>query len=283
MNMNVCYVFDKGYIGQFKVSAYSLIVNNRKEPITVHMLTYRLGTKEREDIVSFFEKLGVSYKFYEIDEALFQNLPKMCSSYATYYKLLIPNYLKDAERVLFLDCDIIVRKPIHEFFYMEMREPISATRDSFVEKTLPDHVAKIVGVGEPYFNAGVMLFDFTGKSHPSLEEMIGYGGTEFSALKYHDQDILNHFYRGHVHYVDDKFNYITNLTKIRKILFDRRRQYIIHYAGSKPWESTYKKKFYSLYVKYYKSCKKVTEVSFLQKRKPLIILFFSYLKNKKKR
>lgn len=285
MNMNVCYVFDKGYIGQFKVSAYSLIVNNRNEAITVSMLTYQLGKEDREDIVAFLLKMGVSYKFYEIDETIFQNLPKMrSSSYATYYKLLIPSYLKDAERVLFLDCDIIVRKSIHDFYFMEMSEPISAIRDLLVEKALPGHVAKIVGDGNPYFNAGVMLFDFTKKVHPSLEKMIEYGITEFSSLRFHDQDILNHIYRDcGQYYVDDKYNYITNLNKIRKILFDRKRQVIIHYAGSKPWEATYKKKFYSLYVKYYRRCGEVTKVDFLQKRKPLIVLFFSYLSNKKQR
>ncbi len=281
MNFNVCYVFDKDYIGQFKVSIYSLIVNNRQETIMAHLLTYSLGQDDRENIASFLQKMGVSCKFYEIDEACFKNLPKMrASSYACYYKLLIPDYLKDQERVLFLDCDIIVRKPIHEFFFMQTDKPLTAVADSFVEKTVPDHVANIAGPGSSYFNSGVMLFDFTKADHPCLEEMLHYGGVQFSSLMYHDQDILNHFYQNRVCFINDKYNYITNLNKIGQILTDRRRQKIIHYAGTKPWDPTYKKKFYSLYVKYYNACKQVTQVDYLKKRKPLAVLFFSYLKSK---
>lgn len=275
MNFNVCYVFDKDYIGQFKVSIYSLIVNNRQETIMAHLLTYSLGQDDRENIASFLQKMGVSCKFYEIDEACFKNLPKMrASSYACYYKLLIPDYLKDQERVLFLDCDIIVRKPIHEFFFMQTDKPLTAVADSFVEKTVPDHVANIAGPGSSYFNSGVMLFDFTKADHPCLEEMLHYGGVQFSSLMYHDQDILNHFYGANYVCLDERYNYFTIYRNLHDVFYSRRRPVIVHYAAEKPWRENYINKFYGLYKKYYKACSKVTALDFLQKRRHRLKAFF---------
>ena len=278
--MNLCFVFDRGYIGQFKVTVYSVAVNNRDVQISVHILCHALNEADKEEIVQFLQKLEITCTFHEIDETPFCGLPKLRDSYAAYYKLLIPKYLFSLGRVLYLDCDMIVRKSLSPLYSMETAAPLVAVEDAPVKRDHPDFVDHIVGENKRYFNSGVMLFDFHNGPHAALADMVEYGKAEASVLKYHDQDILNHFYGDRVCFIDDTWNYLTGVDSLWQIFTDRRRQVVLHYAGSKPWKSTYKHKFYYLYLKYYKRCAKLTPLSFLQKRKPMFLLFLDFIKKR---
>lgn len=282
--MNVCYVFDKGYLGQFKVAAYSLAINNRDEHITFYLLVQSLGEEERADIADFMQKIQASYHIYEMTDELFVGLPKIRGeSYSTYMKLFIPDHFSSLDRMLYLDCDIIVRKSLLSFYHMEMDEPIAAVEDVYLEHDKPEHIEMIVGKGEKYFNGGVLLFNFHAQNHPSFDAMSRYARENVAIIDYNDQDILNYCYLGHVHFVSDSYNYIASVTSIKDIFRDRKRQAVVHYAASKPWSSDYNKKFYRQYLKYYKKCAKLTPLSFLQKRKPMFLLLIDFIKKKRNR
>ena len=283
MIMNVCFVFDKGYIGQFKVTAYSLIVNNRNEQINLHLLVHAFTDREKSEIGAFLGAMKVNYAFYDIDERLFYGLADMNGSHATYYKLLIPEFLGHLDSVLYLDCDIIVRKPLTALFAAKQNAPLAAVADSYVNRKQAEH-AKAIVKDRDYFNAGVMFYHFDAP-HPAFEKVISYARENTSEILYHDQDILNHFYGANYVCLDERYNYFTIYRNLHDVFYSRRRPVIVHYAAEKPWRENYINKFYGLYKKYYKACSKVTALDFLQKRRHRLKAFFiklSHYRSKRK-
>lgn len=272
--MDVCYVFDKGYIEQFEVAAYSLAVSNRDEQIAFHLLTHGFDEADRAGISEFMQKIGASFVIYDIDEATFEMLPKLRDrSYATYYKLLIFQHLKHLSQVLYLDCDIIVRKPIKDFFSADSEKGLVVVRDKHVNKKEKEHVIAINGEPDGYFNAGVMLFRFDKfRDIPTLDEMIGYAAEHKDILMFHDQDVFNHFFSHSCDYTDEKYNYFTEYFQWYEVVFsDKRKAAIVHYAATKPWNSSYSGKYYGLYKKTYKECARLTPLHFMQKRKSVFV------------
>lgn len=280
------FVFNRNYIGQFKVTLCSLTDSNPNLSFCVHMLYDGLTEEDKDDIRRFTEKCGAEPFFYETDISLFAGLPKMPGdeSYSTYKKLLIPELLPILRKVLYLDCDIIVRGDVSPLFDESGTSFISATRDIRVNLKRKDHVKAITGdENNVYFNAGVMLFDLSRRDESVPKETAcAYMSENAGLLRYHDQDMFNHFYAGRYRLLDGKYDYMTTFQSVSDIFFPRGKKdaVILHYANWKPWNSNYIGRFYKAYRKYYKKCQGEKGVDFMKKRRfsAQLKLMFRYLR-----
>lgn len=181
-------------------------------------------------------------------------------SVETYYRFLIQTAMPSYKKVLYMDCDLIVKKDIADLYKTDVNGyMLAATHD-------PDFIGQINGANEEtqryikydfkiknpyeYFQAGVILFneDEMRKSH-SLEEWLTYASHRY---RYNDQDVLNLYCEGKVKNLDMSWNTITdcNHERINDVIKYApnaiQKEYqkahanpkIIHYAGfKKPWHS----------------------------------------------
>lgn len=200
----------------------------------------------------------------------FFNVGKIVSNYnlkanahisvETYYRFLIQDILPDYNKILYLDCDIIVNSDISELYNINIDDYMLAAAQD------PDFLGQINGANPDtmryccekfhmknpynYFQAGVLLFNNIKmkKSH-TLHEWLTYASHPYL---YNDQDVLNLYCEGKVKYIDMSWNMITdcNHTRISKVIVyapdNIQKQYknarlnpkIIHYAGfMKPWNN----------------------------------------------
>lgn len=151
-------------------------------------------------------------------------------SKTAYYRLFIPKIFKDYNRVLYIDCDILITKNIDElfgikfeedeiiggcsefFFWELLRKTDSKLPNQF--KTLKDYYKEILNLDEsyPYINSGVLLFDiekcndfnFTEKCF----ELISNNPLEDKFLLCHDQDVINSVCKHHIHFLGPEYNYM---------------------------------------------------------------------------
>ena len=282
---NVAFVINKNYIGQFKVTFYSLVTSNKDLEISVHLLQSDLSDSDKEDIKKFVNSLNAEIAFYQIDDGFFDGLPKMGydNSFTAYYKVLLPYCLDFLPSVLYLDCDIIVRGSLKPLFENQTGKFLACAEDYKINKKRREHVKKIVGSEDiNYFNSGVIKFDFSDKSAiVSKEEVFEYITSHKDDIRWHDQDILNHFYAKNCKFIDEKYNYTATYKSILDIFVrkGKKKTVIVHYANWKPWKSNYIGKYYKLYKKTYDALAGEYGVNFLQKRKlkEQIRLIFKYL------
>ena len=177
----------------------------------------------------------------------------------TYYRLVLPELLKDYTKVLYLDSDMIVKVDVAELFNENIDGYLlAACHDAdtagLYNGAQPDkkkYTDEILKLKEPYqyFQAGTILFNLEEfRNAYSTKEILEFSSKEKWQLL--DQDILNKLCEGRVKFIDMSWNVMVDFKRIRikeyislapKWLYDmymeaRKNPKIIHYAGpEKPW------------------------------------------------
>ncbi|MFT9424781.1 MAG: DUF4422 domain-containing protein [Acetobacter syzygii] len=182
---------------------------------------------------------------------------------STFYRLVLPDILKDYQRVLFLDTDMVVISDLTELFATDTQgKAIAAVRDlamaSFVGEKAPSiieanrvpaqhYISDYLGMGDAYkdyFQAGTILFnlDLMRERHYASKMMRDITQKKYWFL---DQDVLNKNLKGDVHFLDHQWNFLfihkNNMPYLGasdKALYEDslKAPKILHFAGAlKPW------------------------------------------------
>jgi lipopolysaccharide biosynthesis glycosyltransferase len=183
---------------------------------------------------------------------------------ATLLRLQLPSVLKDIDRVVYLDSDLVVLNDIAMLYDTDLLDfPLAACLDFWLTGA-PPFAPPIVGWGVPewhkflrevvklgdwksYFNAGVLVMDLKRFRNTGLiqiaEEFLER--TNYKSV-YVDQDALNHVVNGAFVRLDSRWNLLGNRHESDFSNADREiaasaplghsDPRIIHYAGpNKPW------------------------------------------------
>jgi hypothetical protein len=143
-------------------------------------------------------------------------------TFETYYRFLVPDLFNGYEKVLYMDCDMIVNADISELFSIDLTgKYIGAVHDfDFIanavaqEKFYWNNALKYLKLNDyfDYFQAGVMLLNI-----PEIQTDFSSESLFQTALSrswyFHDQDVLNYLFKGKVHYINCKWNVFSLLEK----------------------------------------------------------------------
>ena len=178
----------------------------------------------------------------------------------TFYRFLILDIMKDYDKVIYIDCDLVVNEDIAKLYQIDMgNNLIAGTLDAdFIGQlnipwaTTLDYSKETLKLKDPYkyFQAGVLVFNVPEmRKKTSVKELLEIADQDL--YRYSDQDILNVLCQGRVTYLDLRWNHIFDCYGERVknvIVWDpvnlyeqymeaKRNPYIIHYAGfCKPWD-----------------------------------------------
>jgi lipopolysaccharide biosynthesis glycosyltransferase len=183
---------------------------------------------------------------------------------ATLLRLQLPSLLSDIDRVVYLDCDLIVVNDITALYETDLSDlPLAACLDFWLTGP-PPFAPPIAGWGveewqrflrevvkiddfKAYFNAGVMVMDLERFRNTALiqaaEEFLERANYK---TVYVDQDALNHVINGAFVRLDLRWNVLANRRETELNNADGKiaasappnhsDPWIIHYAGpNKPW------------------------------------------------
>lgn len=246
--MHVAAAFNHQYVVYASVMLQSLFENNTLAEIHVHILQCDLTADDRYGLEKQAEEFGNRIYFYDFPA---EWLPKDIQvtrewSKEAYFRLFMTQLLPQSiERVLYLDTDMIVAKPVYDLYFMDMKgREIIACRDfsMVLREGFSDKRKELFEVisDEPefvYFNSGMMLMDLgqlrnwiQGKDYLMMADKLK------GCLLAPDQDILNLVHWKNTGLVDE-FRYDLFNACLKGLKAEEAEQYasIIHYAGPKPW------------------------------------------------
>lgn len=286
----ICFNCDKNYVPYLKVALYSLLCNcDTSCYYDILILHKDIGQEGQDSICTLLENRNrVRIRFVDITSIEDKIVTEMNSYYliATNYRLfLFSDLFLQYDKVLYLDCDIIVRGDVSELYYSELNGNMigavkgvifrymayskSAIFVNNVPYNVVNYVEKYLGVKhiEDYFNTGVMLIDLKKcREKISFEELLFV--LHQKVYCYHDQDVLNILMDGSVEPFDCKWNYTNDIEYQltlgnemgRKLYKDLKRKdfKIIHYISrNKPWNKSvpldgYYKKYANEMDEFYK-------------------------------
>lgn len=175
-----------------------------------------------------------------------------------YLRLLLPEMLPDRNRILYLDSDMIVTRPLSELWETNLEEKIlGAVPDVLIQNIYSTHgTASFPFLTKYYFNSGMLLLDLQkireGKWFEKTLEWI----QKTSQIRYPDQDGLNMIFREdykrlpdcwniQILFLDDKSQNQRNHLLYHHL---KTQKGIIHYIGNiKPWHYNYQHPIKSFY------------------------------------
>ena len=157
-------------------------------------------------------------------------------SIVTYYRLFIASLFPQYDKVIYLDCDLVVLGDISELYNIELGENIlGAAPEEFVQNTKEFrlYAERALGVDpDGYVNAGVLLMNLGEFRRSKIEEKFINLITEYDFdLLDPDQAYLNYLCLGKIHILPNGWN------KEPMWVACEGKKNIVHYAlYKKPWQ-----------------------------------------------
>ena len=242
MNREILIFFstDDNYIPYLDVAIASLIENASKAQ-TYRIVVLNTGL-DPENIrkIRRNERAGFQIDFVDISEEVESIKARLKDVYhfsvVTYYRLFIASLFPQYDKVIYLDCDLVVLGDVSELYRVDLGDNIlGAAPEQFVQNTAEfrRYAADALGVDpDGYVNAGVLLMNLEAFRKNRIEEQFIRLITEhdFDLLD-PDQAYLNYLCRDKIHVLPNGWN------KEPMPLACEGKKNIVHYAlYKKPWQ-----------------------------------------------
>ena len=231
---------DDHYIPFLDVAIASLIENASKAFDYRLMVLHTGISSENAELVMRNQCPGFSIEFIDISKRLesiksrFKNVYHF--SIVTYYRLFIASLFPQYDKVIYLDCDLVVLGDISELYRVELGENIlGAAPEQFVQNTkeFRQYAETALGVDpDGYVNAGVLLMNLKAFRENGIEDRFVQLISEYDFdLLDPDQAYLNYLCLDKIHVLPNGWN------KEPMPLALEGKKNIVHYAlYKKPWQ-----------------------------------------------
>lgn len=254
---NICYSLDSKYTEQFCVSAVSILKNaDVDDNINFYILDGGLTKQDKANVELLKNIKNFNVEYLSINEDDFKNCPMLKDLNAehkdyhvtlpTYFRFKLPQLLPKLDKVLYLDCDVIIKTSLKEFYSVSLKNKAAV----MIEDVETKREAKRLGLKQ-YFNAGVMLInlDFWRKNDVETK-LFDFAKENKKKILWQDQDVINCVLSGQIKAVSNKWNY-------QYFLYDNVNDNdlancsVLHLAGRfKPWLMPFEHFVYDFYYYY---------------------------------
>ena len=267
--VSIVFASDDHYAQHVAVAMASVLLNTEQPGrIVFYLIDDGIAPPDKEKIAQTVEALQGHVRFLEPrTEQSGQYYVSGLLSRAAYLRLDIPNLLPpEADRAIYLDCDLLVLDEIGLLWQMDLEgKPLGAVPDLGImaSRRSRKEKAKYLGfsMDEPYFNSGVLVFDLAQWRRQGYSEQ-AKELAEKSDFPHHDQDALNKVFQGQWMQLPLRWNVIPPVWNMflkilarrnyRKSAIEARQAIaILHYAGGyTPWEYELHEGFNERYYEY---------------------------------
>lgn len=248
--MNVVINVDNNYMQHAMATLCSLYENNKEHKIILHVLQNGLTAKSRAYLDGLANRYGNAVCYYDMDDSLLEGVQYRKNrplSPAAYYRLLLAETLPaELDKVLYIDCDMIILRDISEIFDIELDDyALAATLDQFPYSS--QHRLQLhMQADQRTFCSGIMMVNLKyWRDNNVTPVLLEYAKRPRKEIWLHDQDVLNYYFKNKWFLLPPKWNKIHTTNRCPRYFAYRKFDYkeyvlspmLIHYAsvGIKPW------------------------------------------------
>ena len=292
MKISIAYAPDDKYINQTVVSMKSALEHN--EQVEFIIMYSKLSAESMQKLGA----VGGSLRLIKMDESQFADLT--LSKWVTvqaWFRIKLPDLCKDLDKVLYLDCDTLIRGNLDELFSLDLTDKyLAGVKDVWGVSKYVKRLGMKSGV---YVNSGMLLFncDYCRKEH-FFDKVVDFAKNNAKIIEFCDQDSINKVVDEHKLVISPKYNLMDTWWRGGYYEFEGKEEteylqakenpVIVHLTGLKPafkgcgnkfkdewWEVAKKTKIYDELLRDYMASKEPSD------KEPLLRQIFS-IKNEYK-
>lgn len=239
--IHLAWCCDNNYAQHMGVSLCSALHNlSRDTQAHIYIVYSKLSRSNKEKITGIINSYNASAHFIRVNKDRFAGLKiTLWISPAAYFRIALPDLLpQSVSKVLYLDCDLIVRDDLTQLFNIDI--------SAFYVGAVPAADLCCSGMnvqkwllGMPhdakYFNSGVLLINLGKWRQDDMpKKLFEFIRNNPEKIRWWDQDALNIFFYNSYQPVDHRWNFTIYHMEMKGIYNDADIA-INHFAGYKPW------------------------------------------------
>ena len=251
----------------FGVVVTSIGINVTSDDVTIHLVHNSLKPRTVKRLQKIADKYKVELDFKQIDTDILKDCyfdkSKHYGDIMMFARLLLSSVLPDLDKIIYLDCDIVVLKDLQSLWNLDISDVAVAMAPdlSFEDKRSLNRLGITTGY---YLNSGVILMNLDyWRKHDVQNRIFSYILEKGDKLIYNDQDALNSILQNEHEELHIKYNFsyyyfhrligVLYKEKIHEIIEARDNPIIFHYFGPlKPWSLGAYLPGKELFIKYQK-------------------------------
>ena len=274
--MNILYASDNNFASIMGISILSLFENNKEiKNIQVYIINDEISDENMEKIESIFKQYNRPLPKWKkvkcINEVLEMEVYEDRFAQTQFARLFLEEIIEKTEdRILYLDCDIIIDNSIKELWEMDLKGKIGAVLADAFSSWYRANIG--LESQDLMFNSGVMLIDMK----RWREQCVGHQLRAFirahrGMVQQGDQGVLNAVLSKDVCVFSPKYNLVTNYAAFtyedmmtyrkpvsiyskEEIEKAKEQPCMVHYTSSfmvaRPWEEGRIHPYKNLWIKY---------------------------------
>ncbi len=243
--LSIIFSSDNNYAQHLGVAICSLFENNNAKKITIYVIDGGINDENLKKLSAIEDRYNFKINYLHANKDVFKKA--YLSNYLTeaaYYRISIGELLPDnIDRVLYLDCDVIIKGNIESIFLQTFDNHIVLAGN---DPGIYEYKHLSIKSRRDYFNSGVMYIDLK----KWRNEKIGQKCIEFinknpEKIILHDQDVLNAALINKWKRLHPKYNVLSDFYDHRgadiftktEILEATQNPVILHFnTFKKPWD-----------------------------------------------
>lgn len=246
----IVFSVDDAYVKYLMVTIKSMIDNMSVRHRYEIVILYSSLTEDNKNLLRTLIVSGVNIRFYNVNyliksKSLYE---RAHYSISMYYRILIPEIMKNYNKVLYLDSDLLIVDDVSKLYFENIDEYYVAACSNLVNKSMRKYTNWKFKIDYPeYFNSGVLLINAKKWKEDKIAEKCFNYLSKYKDLVCPDQDALNVVCHGKVKYINMRWNFAwqhlvlkSDLDLIQLEEFEKankNEKSIIHFtSGVKPWK-----------------------------------------------
>lgn len=252
MHINICFATDENYLKYMATAMVSILQTaNKGDELHFYILCDKVSNNSKQYINSLkkFKDFGV--EFLDVDIKDFISFPaggKHISN-TTYFRYKISELCRDISKIIYLDCDVIIKQSLAELFETDIKDYYLAGVEDIGYYYLRQYNPEFIYKSSFYINAGVLLINLKRWRQDKLyNKLMEFTIKDGDKIKIGDQDVINAVCSGKIKELDYKWNVQDSFYRStperrynpnrKKIIQAAKFPAIIHYTyKKKPWNT----------------------------------------------
>ena len=233
----------------FGVVVTSVGINVTSDDVMMYLLHNGLKDSTVKRLQKIADRYKVGLKFLEIDLEILKDCPVddkiHYGNIMMYARILLPSMLPNLDKVIYLDCDLVVCKDLKSLWETDVNDvAVTMAPDLLYQDKA---TLSRLGINNNYLNSGVIVMNLDyWRKHDVQNRLLSYIIDKGKELIYNDQDALNVILQKERRQLPVKYNvtpyyFNRNLDNYPKEMHEEIREarinpIIFHFLGNiKPW------------------------------------------------